>query len=338
MSSFSENNISPFDLLDQIVYSSSSSDDEENDTREENQSVRGGLTSVHLDPIASRNWKAVLSWIAFHPDEVATLVDREGQSTLHHACLFRAPLNVIEAMLFAAPELATVPNDEGELALHWAVRLALPLQVLTILLIANPKSGFVKDQKGLTPLSLLWDRHDTTLLDVYRMYGRERVTSFPSWKRIMMLIEAYARDDADIERYPLHAIVQCPCEPSFLQFATQMCQDETDRRDNLGNLPLHLACSAPLDVSLLSMVLKANPAAASVRDSRGQLPLHLVIASSKGWEEGVKIIFGASPTSLGNIDTEHRLYPFMLAGVSEEACDSTIYSLLRANPEYVMPL
>mmetsp|Transcript_3513 Transcript_3513/g.5871 ORF Transcript_3513/g.5871 Transcript_3513/m.5871 type:complete len:340 (+) Transcript_3513:81-1100(+) len=339
MSSSNNNPISSrFDeLLDQVDYLASS-DDDDDDEEEDSPSLRGGLTSLHLDPIASRNWKSVLSWIAFHPDEVATLVDREGQTSLHHACLFRAPLNVVEAMLFAAPELATVPNDEGELALHWAVRLSLPLQVLTILLTANPTSGFVKDQRGQTPLSLLWDRHEATLVDVYRIYGRERVTSFPGWKRIMMLVEAYAKNDANIEQYPLHAIVKCPCEASFLRFATQMLHDETDRRDTKENLPLHLACSAPLDVDLLSIVLNANPDASSLVDGKEQLPLHLAIASGKGWQEGVEIIFNANPASLGHVDSEHRLYPFMLAGVSDQACNSTIYALLRANPEYVMPL
>jgi hypothetical protein len=336
-SSANDDVVSPFDLLDQHVFTSSDEDDSSGE-EEEGPSVRGGLTSKHLDPIASRNWKAVLSWVTFHPDEVATLVDRDGQTTLHHACLFRAPLDVIEAMLYAAPELAKVPNDEGELVLHWAVRLALPLQVLAILLAENPASGFVKDQKGQSPFSLLWDRHHVTLVDVYRIYGRERTASFASWKRIMMLVEAYAKNDVDVEQSPLHAIVQCPCEPSFLGFAIQVCEGEINQRDEMDNLPLHLACSAPVDVDILSFVLEANPGASSATDGRGQLPLHLTIAAGKTWEGGVKIIFDANPSSLGTMDAEHRLYPFMLASISDQACDSTIYTLLRANPEYVRPL
>lgn len=335
-SSSESSGISPFDLLDQVFLVDSSSDEEEDDAP--SSGVRGGLTSLHLDPIASRNWKAVLSWITFHPDQVSTLVDREGQTVLHHACLFRAPLNVVEAMLFAAPELAVVGNDEGELALHWAVRLALPLRVLSILLEANPLSGFVKDNQGHTPLSLLWDRHEDTLVDVYRIYGRERATSFPSWKHIMMLIEAFGKE-SDIENYPLHAIVQCPCEPSFLRFAIQVCHDETDRRDEKGSLPLHLACESPLEVDLLLIVLGADPDAASVEDGKGNLPIHLAIASGKRWEDGVNILFHANPTSLGSREPEQRLYPFMQAAATpKEPCVSTIYELLRANPEYASPL
>lgn len=331
---------SPFDLLDQDYVSASASASVDSSIGEESSissSVRGGLTSVHLDPIASRNWKSVLSWIAFHSDEVSTLVDREGQTALHHACLFRAPLDVVEGMLFVAPELASVGNDAGELALHWAVRLALPLQVLTILLEANPRSGFVKDTQGTTPLSLLWDRHEDTLVDVFRIYDRDRVTSFPSWRRVMMLFEAYTKD-SDIENFPLHAIVQSPCEPSFLMFATQLCRNEMDQTDDNGHLPLHLACSAPLSANLLSIVLDAYPDGASVADGKGRLPLHLAIASGKKWDEGVDIIFHADPAVLGHQDPEHRLYPFMQAAIPDEACVSTIYALLRANPEYARPL
>ena len=95
----------PFELLDTDVLSLLESESEASSFGDEDSLdslIRGGLTSEHLDLIASRNWKAVLSWIAFHADEVSTLVDHEGQTALHHACLFRAPLDVIEAMIFAA--------------------------------------------------------------------------------------------------------------------------------------------------------------------------------------------------------------------------------------------
>lgn len=294
--------------------------------------IRGGLTSAHLDLIASRNWKAVLGWIAFHADEVSTLVDREGHTALHHACLFRAPLDVIEAMMFAAPELATFGNDAGELALHWAVRLALSSQVLKILLQANPNSGFAKDSQGVTPLSLLWDRHEDTLTDVFRVYGRDSVTSRPSWNWIMMMVEAYSKVP-DIKAFPLHAIVQSPCEPPFLEFAIQLWGDAIHQCDHDGQLPLHLACRAPEEPLLLSMVLNAYPGAASTADNTGCLPLHLAIASGKKWNDELVLIFQADPTVLGKQNPQNGLYPFLQAACQENACLSTIYDLLRANPE-----
>lgn len=338
-SSSNPNERSPFDSLSQDASSCSDSESDGSLIEEGDRPtsvVRGGLTSTHLDPIASRNWKSVLSWIAFHPDEVSTLVDREGHSSLHHACLFRAPLDVIEAMIFAASELTTFGNDEGELPLHWAVRLTLSLKVLAILLEANPRSGFDMDNEGITPLSLLWDRHENTMVDSLRVYGRERVMSNITWKRIMMLVDAYLKE-YDVTTFPLHAIVQAPCEPSFLMFATQLCREDVRQRDANGCIPLHLACHAPVASGSLSIVLAAYPGGAFLADDEERLPLEIAIASGKKWEEGVEFIFLANPAAVGHQDTKTKLYPFMQAATTADPCLSTVYALLRANPEFARP-
>ena len=38
------------------------------------------LTEKHLEPIALRQWKTVLSWIVFNTDEVGSLRDKKGQT------------------------------------------------------------------------------------------------------------------------------------------------------------------------------------------------------------------------------------------------------------------
>ena len=335
-SSSNSNERSPFDSLCQDLSSCSDSESVDSLVAEADRCnsdfVRGGLTSAHLDPFASRNWKSVLSWIAFHPDEVSTLVDREGHTSLHQACLFRAPLDVIGAMIFAASELASFHNDVGELPLHWAVRLTLSLDVLTILLEAYPRSGFAEDNEGITPLSLLWDRHDDALVDAHRVYGRERVTSSITWKRMMLLVGGFV-GESDHAGFPLHAIVQTPCESSFLMFATQVCRDEMCQCDPRGCLPLHLACDAPNACHSLSIVLSAYPGAACVADAEGRLPLEIAIASGKKWEDGVEMIFLANPAAVLHQDPNTHLYPFMQGATLADPCLSTIYALLRANPD-----
>mmetsp|Transcript_32156 Transcript_32156/g.48892 ORF Transcript_32156/g.48892 Transcript_32156/m.48892 type:complete len:337 (-) Transcript_32156:170-1180(-) len=336
MSSFCTGGNSPFALLDNTnLLDCDSSDGEE---KEKIKIIRGGLTPDHLDLIASRNWKSVLSWIAFHADEVSSFVDREGQSVLHHACLFRAPLDIIEAILFAAPELAKLGNDKGELPLHWAVRLSLPMQVLALLLDANSKSGLVKDRDGFMPLMLLWDRYRKTLVDVYRIYGREKVVSFSEWKLMMMMVEAYT-GDSDANNFPLHSIVQCPCDLSFLKFSMEMLHHEIRQKDSRGNLPLHLAaCSSPLSADLLAIILDSHPDGAFATDGKGNLPLHLAIASGRQWHEGVNTIFAANPHAIGCRDLQQYLYPFMLAATRDNHSLCTVYELLRGNPEYVRTL
>lgn len=315
------------------------------------QSHRGGLNSEHLDPIACRQWKTVLSWIAFHPDQVANLVDREGQTALHHACLFRAPANVVEAMLYAAPELASICNDEDELALHWAVRLNLPLEVMKLLLNACPTTGFVPDKSGHTPMSLLWDRHDDTLMDVFRIYGREKTTSFASWKRMLMLVQAATGEDI-VTEFPLHAIASCACPPSFLRFAIEVCRDDLSVTDDKGRLPLHVVAArksfAPeIDQKSIETLLKAYPEAVSTPDADGRLPINLAIVAGKSWKEGIEILMDAAPTVLSQPDSKSHLYPFMLAatrcaedyeddyGLRDTQCVTNVFSLLREYPALI---
>jgi hypothetical protein len=70
------------------------------------------LTREHLEPLLCQNWKAVLACATFSPQEMAAILDSQGNSYLHHVCLFKAPAHVIEAILFAAPDLATWANHE----------------------------------------------------------------------------------------------------------------------------------------------------------------------------------------------------------------------------------
>mmetsp|Transcript_30009 Transcript_30009/g.45509 ORF Transcript_30009/g.45509 Transcript_30009/m.45509 type:complete len:336 (+) Transcript_30009:225-1232(+) len=332
MSSFCTDENSPFALLDHASLLDCSSPEGKEISKF--KVIRGGLTPEHLDPIASRNWKSVLSWITFHADEVSSFVDREGQSVLHHACLFRAPLDIIEAILFSAPELAEQGNDQGELPLHWAVRLSLPTQVLALLLEANSKSGLAKDRDGFIPLMLLWDRFKKTLIDVHRIYGPEKVVSFSEWKLMMMMVEAYI-EDSDVTNFPLHTIAQCPCDLSFLEFSMEMFHNKIRQRDSKGSLPLHLACSSLLGADLLEVILEAYPGAAFVTDGKGNLPLLLAIASGREWHEGLEPIFAANPQAITCRDSEEFLYPFMLAATRDNRSLCTIYELLRGNPEFV---
>jgi hypothetical protein len=339
--SFATNPIetNPFDFLDESFFDETHAEMIDNYVENNDGTshlVRGGLTSFHLDSIASRNWKAVLSWITFHSDEVATLVDREGHSSLHHVCLFRAPLDVIKAMIYAAPQLAMYGNDEGEIPLHWAVRVTLPLQVITTLLEANPMSGFVKDKNGVTPMMLLWDRHEEDWIHSFRSNGRESVVCSESWRRTMKLVEFFV-NDSNIEKFPLHAIVQAPCESSFLNFALHLYSDEVNLPDECGNLPLHLACRSLITFDMLEGVLRANPLCASIPNAMGRLPLQIAVAAGKKWDEGVKLLFLANPNALGHLDPISHLYPFMEAAFEPKVpCLTTIYALLRASPEYVI--
>ena len=135
------------------------------------------LTKDHIEMIVQRDWKTLQKFISYHPNLVFKLRDTKQQSILHHACLFRAPTHVIESILRCAPEVASVQNVDGESALHWAIRLAIPNTILLLLLHAYPQSPFIPDKDNVTPLSLLWDRHQSKLIQLWK---REKQQQDPS--------------------------------------------------------------------------------------------------------------------------------------------------------------
>lgn len=320
------------------------------------------LTRKQLELIAQRQWKKVSSWSTCHPDQVARLRDARFQTVLHYACLFRAPVVVMESLLAAAPELAMVPNADGEVALHWAIRLSTPNPVLLLLLRANPKSGFWKDKDGVTPISLLWGRHQEALL---QSRGEE---SFPSkllkqnsWKRLLFLLEsAYhaqqqqqqqnstttlqendtqeTTDFYDPEKtsttqqccFPLHAATSQPCPPGMLPLMIQVYKDQLTQHDSYGQTPLTIAASSPVTYqscdgrTKIHLLLREAPVSAQIKDKLlGRYPLHIAIESGIPWDDGVESIMYAYPPALTIRDPRTGLHPFLLA-VAARAAEETL--------------
>jgi hypothetical protein len=298
-----------------------------------------------------------LSWIAFHPDQVAKLRDTKGQTVLHHAALFRAPAHVMEGILWVAPELASVPNRDGELALHWAVRLTTPNPVLALLLQANPETAFWRDHQNSTPLSLLWGRHQTSLLQNWRS-EREKllVESNNTWKRILSIFRAVheAQNLGSSENFlPLHIAASRPCPPCLFPLMVEVYKEQLSTEDIHGRLPLTIACTSPsanrsCDVlTKIELLLREySPAAKYSNSSPVRYPLHIALASGIIWNEGIHMLLQAFPVALSIRDPVTGLFPFALAAMQEnkssvspentkETVDedlTTIYCVLRADP------
>eukprot|EP00538_Stauroneis_constricta_P006767 CAMPEP_0119546144 /NCGR_PEP_ID=MMETSP1352-20130426/678_1 /TAXON_ID=265584 /ORGANISM="Stauroneis constricta, Strain CCMP1120" /LENGTH=407 /DNA_ID=CAMNT_0007590809 /DNA_START=148 /DNA_END=1371 /DNA_ORIENTATION=+ len=231
----------------------------------------------HLDAIALRQWDKVLAWIAFHPHEVAILRDSANQTVLHHACLFFAPANVMEMILYTAPELVKVASTDDELALHWAIRLSTPAPILSLLLKADPSTAFREDGTGSTPIGLLWERHQNQILQHWREEpgAGSKLHSLHGWKRILMVFEASKthalmqgrkssscaskhcatnrngrkeeeeEKDSDPPFLPLHAAASRPCPPGLFTLFIKIYHVELNCRDGAGQLPLSIACKNP---------------------------------------------------------------------------------------------
>ena len=118
-------------------------------------------TQLYLS-LQQRNWDDTLERCKDHEKEARTWVSRKETTgklrwrllPLHAAVIFKAPDNVIEALLAAYPRGAESKDDQGMLPLHLSFRNGSSESVVNLLLAAFPKSVEVKDRKGRIPLAL----------------------------------------------------------------------------------------------------------------------------------------------------------------------------------------
>lgn len=317
------------------------------------------LTAEHLEPIALRQWKKVLSWIAFNTDEVGSLRDRKGQTVLHHASLFRAPVDIIESILWAAPELASVANQDGEVALHWAIRLSTSSHILNLLLQADPESAFVSDYQNSTPLSLLWERRQSALFGIWR-YDRQRfLKECNLWKRILSIFQAVDKVQNPMHPelfFPLHVAARRCTPPGLFSFMIEIYKDQLSIKDTDGQTPLTLSCQSassnrsPDILTKIQLILREDPTQAKHKDkfSNGRYPLHHALDSGISWNEGIEALIETFPSSLSERDPVSGLFPFALAAIhnksdiyqfnERDSVDfqlTTVYSLLREDPSVI---
>ena len=329
------------------------------------------LNSNHISPIINRKWKEVLSWATFHPDEVSNLRDNHNQTILHHACLFKAPYDIIESLLFADSSglLSSVINDDGEFAIHWAVRVSSSAHVLKTLVASNPRSGFMIDKHGDSAFSLLWDRNrnaihsfvfddlrsDVLANDTLLVRSRFEVllnkNQF-SVGTMTMLLRSYCYGNTDNEHFlPLHAVAGNSQIPfSFFPFIAKVYHDNIRKRDDMGRHPLAVACSSiDTNVDIINFLLGLDPDSPSISDYQERYPLFLAAEAGLPWDMCIQSIFNAAPHIISIRDVNTRLYPFMLASIAKsssicnvEPCElnrlNTTYILLLKDPECVRPL
>ena len=112
--------------------------------------------------IQKKAWKETIEQAQEAPDEVRIWVSRKEQDgrlrwrllPIHAAIIFKAPEDVVEALLAAYPKGAQSKDDQGMLPLHLAFRNGSTEGVVNLLLVAYPQSIDVKDRKGRIPLVL----------------------------------------------------------------------------------------------------------------------------------------------------------------------------------------
>lgn len=112
--------------------------------------------------LQKKEWQAAIERSNVHQDEAKVWVSRKEKDgrlrwrllPIHAAIVFKAPEDVIEALLAAYPKGAHAKDDQGMLPLHLAFRNGSSEDIVNLLLTAFPQSIDVKDRKGRTPLVL----------------------------------------------------------------------------------------------------------------------------------------------------------------------------------------
>ena len=154
------------------------------------------LSSDKIDAIINRKWKQVLEFIVFNDPSELALADKKGHTVLHHMCLFRAPIEIIQMVLWQCPELASQANADGELPLHWAVRLSAPKEYIGSLIMANRHTATTFwDKEGHSPLSLFWDRHKSRYMDIF-WEGKQDLLALRVWKRLIVFFQPQENDES----------------------------------------------------------------------------------------------------------------------------------------------
>jgi ankyrin repeat protein len=161
----------------------------------------------------------------------------------------------------------------------------------------------------------------------------------------------------------VHAASAVPSPADFLRASIMLHPWQVTAGDEDGNLPLHLACKVlrphginhgfywmkkdiaykqlafrlvpedrPRD-NPITILTEAYSKGASTLDNEGNLPLHSAIVSGKGMVDGIHSLVQAAPMALATRSMADRLYPFMLAAMSDDL--SLTLDLLLANPMMV---
>jgi hypothetical protein len=113
--------------------------------------------------IQKKAWKETVEQAQENCEEARIWVSRKEKDgrllrwrllPIHAAIIFKAPEDVVEALLAAYPKGAQSKDDQGMLPLHLAFRNGSTEGVVNLLLVAYPQSVDVKDRKGRIPLVL----------------------------------------------------------------------------------------------------------------------------------------------------------------------------------------
>lgn len=250
-----------------------------------------------LDAIRDENWEYSRSTILNFPHLASEDVDPHGRKLIHYACIYEAPILLIDTLLQANPhgpafrakmgclpifpalrsgpkadltvvtmllespgvqELMVQPNANGTCPLHLGAMHGIPVEVLRAVLKVSPKSALVLNSRdGITPLACYWYRISKS---------RFGVKAFDSlWAKLL------TRDDTVMippvqEQYlkdsweKVVLLLQAGYHGSLLENATSSSTNKADTSSSESNQfrPLHAIAALGCPASMMLLGLYAT--------------------------------------------------------------------------------
>jgi len=289
--------------------------------------------------------RVLSSWIG-----AAEIQDaKRGNTPLHLQCMnSQRSAHEVSCFVRMCPQAASILNLEGQSPLHVACISNAMLPVLKLLVSADPSMILQRDRSGTTPAALHWKAYSSSIhgiaaLDAaLRGVGSDIPGHFERfWSKMAFLLgKGYAYQHNTLNNsLIIHAIIAAediPPDSNVLSLALKLCPDWALQKDSSGNSPLHVAAEIAPPKVIRAMVT-ADKNAAKMSNDFGQMPLFLAIKSGRTWSSGIEDIVRAAPDILGKRDPESSLYPYQFAAsvCSEESAANTVFELLLARPELV---
>lgn len=227
--------------------------------------------------------------------------DDEGRTVLHHALIDVTSLDNLSVLLEAGAD-SLLRDFNGETALHYAVKSQLVEH--SLMLTENGGDLFIKNNAGLSPLILAFDKGpELTLnilvdnIDIRDRWGDTPLSHSVQWE-YADIVQALLSKGADVNHKNKQggtALHRAVVSVEGLGIPTMLIASGADPNssDLMGRTPLHDSVAW----NRVDMVkfLNANGISVDARDRSGQTALH--IATFSGHDEICTWLleFGASP-------------------------------------------
>ena len=225
---------------------------------------------------------AILLWIEIlWATPFVESMDHRGRLALHIACLYRASIQVIRALVEAHPEALRHSDDHGNNALHWCflsnagrVKKRCSLEVVRYLMEQNRTSVMECNEQGKLPIHLACQAGCS--LEVIQLLCTSHHLSV-------------SRRCAQ-GRLPLHYACMVPDNAPVIVHLVNLCDMAVHQTDEGGNLPLHWllkrdwSTNSPDQLHLVELFRSLHPDAIHCSNMINDLPLHIACQVSSSLE------------------------------------------------------